>query len=73
MQVSIHEAKTNLSKLIQSALHGEEVIIAKGKSPVVKLTPLAVGYPDRNLGGAKGIIQEMPDNFNDEIDDFDEL
>ena len=40
MQVTIHSAKTNLSKLIEAALSGEEVIIAKGKTPVVKLVPL---------------------------------
>lgn len=37
MQVTIHEAKTNLSRLIQAALAGEEVVIAKGKQPLVKL------------------------------------
>ena len=36
--VTIYQAKTHLSKLIQEALAGEEIIIAKGKNPVVKLT-----------------------------------
>jgi prevent-host-death family protein len=40
MQVTVHSAKTNLSKLIDAALAGEEVIIAKGKTPVVKLVPI---------------------------------
>ncbi len=40
MQVTIHAAKTNLSKLIEAALSGEEVVIAKGKTPVVKLVPV---------------------------------
>lgn len=34
-QVTIHEAKTHLSKLIQLALEGEEILIAKGKQPLV--------------------------------------
>lgn len=38
MTVTIHEAKTNLSKLIKKAEEGEEVIIARGKEEVVKLT-----------------------------------
>jgi prevent-host-death family protein len=41
MQVTIHAAKTNLSKLIEAALKGEEVIIARGDKPVVKLVPIA--------------------------------
>jgi antitoxin (DNA-binding transcriptional repressor) of toxin-antitoxin stability system len=41
MQTTIHAAKTNLSRLIEAALAGEEVIIAKGKQPVVQIVPLA--------------------------------
>lgn len=38
---NIHEAKTTLSKLIERAVAGEEVIIAKAGKPVVRLTPIA--------------------------------
>ncbi|MCO5118051.1 MAG: type II toxin-antitoxin system prevent-host-death family antitoxin [Burkholderiaceae bacterium] len=41
MLVSVHAAKTNLSKLIEAALAGEEVVIAKGKRPVVRIVPVA--------------------------------
>jgi prevent-host-death family protein len=41
MQVTVHAAKTNLSKLIEAALAGEEVIIARGKRPVVKIVPIS--------------------------------
>jgi prevent-host-death family protein len=40
MQITIHAAKTNLSKLIDAALKGEEVIIARGDTPVVRLVPV---------------------------------
>ena len=40
MQVTVHAAKTNLSKLIEAALRGEEIIIARGDQPVVKLVPI---------------------------------
>jgi prevent-host-death family protein len=40
MQMTIHAAKTNLSKLIDAALKGEEVIIARGDTPVVRLVPV---------------------------------
>ena len=72
MNVTIHEAKTNLSKLIREALHGEEVIISRGSEPVVRITPLEPAYPKRTLGGASGMVKYMSDDFNDEIDDFDD-
>ena len=37
MQVNVHQAKTQLSKLIEAALRGEEVVIARGDVPVVRL------------------------------------
>ena len=47
MQVTIHAAKTNLSKLIEAALKGEEVIIARGDQPVVRLVPIEKRKPFR--------------------------
>jgi prevent-host-death family protein len=43
MQVTVHAAKTHLSKLIEAALSGEEVVIARGRKPVVKLVPIPQG------------------------------
>lgn len=40
-RVTIHTAKTHLSRLIEAALAGEEVIIARGNTPVVRLVPVA--------------------------------
>ncbi len=42
-KVTIHVAKTQLSRLIEAALSGEEVIIAKGEKPVVRLVPIPQG------------------------------
>lgn len=39
-KANIHEAKTNLSKLIEQALNGEEVVIAKAGKPLVRLVPV---------------------------------
>ena len=47
--VKIHEAKTNLSKLIAQAQRGEEVVIARGKTPVVRLVPIGVVEGRRQL------------------------
>ncbi|MBL8573393.1 MAG: type II toxin-antitoxin system Phd/YefM family antitoxin [Hyphomicrobiaceae bacterium] len=57
MQVTVHVAKTNLSKLIEAALAGEEVIIARGKRPAVRIVPVEqrpfrVGILSGELTGA---------------------
>lgn len=39
-KVNMHEAKTNFSKLVERALQGEEIVIARSGKPLVKLVPL---------------------------------
>jgi prevent-host-death family protein len=51
---SIHDAKTNLSRLIERACAGEEVVIARGKTPVVKIVPIHAEPPRRRFGSMKG-------------------
>ncbi len=50
MQVSIHEAKTQLSRLIAAVERGEEVVIARRDKPVARLVPIATERPKRKLG-----------------------
>ncbi|MGO9545443.1 MAG: type II toxin-antitoxin system Phd/YefM family antitoxin [Rhodomicrobium sp.] len=60
---TVHEAKTNLSKLIERAERGEEVIIARKDKPVVRLLPLGdAGKPKRQPGMLKGVLPEIPDS-----------
>ena len=40
MQVTIHSAKTHLSRLIKQACEGEEIVISRGKQPVARLVPI---------------------------------
>jgi prevent-host-death family protein len=55
VEVNIHEAKSNLSKLIERARSGDEVIIAKAGTPMVRLVP--VERPTKRIfGSAKGQI-----------------
>jgi prevent-host-death family protein len=51
---SIHSAKTHLSRLIDRACAGEDIIIARGKTPVVKLVPAESDSPRRKFGAMKG-------------------
>jgi len=61
---TVHEAKTNLSKLLRKAARGEEVIIARGKKPVAKLVALASQEKKRIPGRLKGKIWYAPDAFD---------
>ena len=62
MQVTIHAAKTQLSRLIEAALAGEEVIIARGKTPVAKL--VAIPKTQFKIGILKGELKgDGPDFF----------
>ena len=60
--VKIHEAKTHLSQLIARAEAGEEIVIARGDQPVVRLTPVTKAKPKRVPGILKGKIT-LPDEF----------
>ena len=72
MKVTIHEAKTHLSRLIQKALDGEEVIIAKRNQPLVKLVTISPDSQTIRFGGLSDIILSMDDSFDDELEDFSE-
>ena len=61
--VKVHEAKTQLSKLIARAEAGEEVIIARGKKPVVRLIPVEDSKPRRQFGAMKGKVWVGPEFF----------
>lgn len=64
-KATIFEAKTNLSKLVQLALNGEEVQITSGRErkPVAKLVALDVPRADRRLGFMEGLGQVGPEFF----------
>ena len=52
--VTIHQAKTNLSRLIEKACAGEEIVIARGSQPVARLVALADKNGRRQPGSLKG-------------------
>lgn len=68
IDVNIHEAKTHLSRLLEQALAGDEVIIKKAGKPLVRLTPVASAPAPRRLGTAKGQIT-IADDFDDPLPD----
>lgn len=63
MKVNIHYAKTHLSKLIEQAENGEEVILARNGKPAVKLEPIPAEKPKSLLGALKGKMW-ISEDFN---------
>jgi prevent-host-death family protein len=60
---TVHEAKTNLSKLIRKACAGDTVVIARGKEPVVRLVPIRSRRKKRVPGRFEGKIFATPKAF----------
>lgn len=60
---TIHQAKTNLSRLIAKAEAGEDVVITRGKDPVVRLEPFSKKKGRRVPGLLKGKVPDLPDEF----------
>jgi prevent-host-death family protein len=61
--VNMHEAKSQLSALVKQALEGEDVVIAKAGTPVVRLVPFQQTKAPRRPGRLKGQIR-MADDFD---------
>ncbi len=68
--VNIHEAKTQLSKLLEQVQAGEDVVIAKAGAPIVRLIPYAP--PKRKIAPPGAMEGEgwIADDFDDPIDDL---
>ena len=62
---TVHEAKTNLSKLIAEVIAGGEVVIARGAVPAVRLVPVSVPGK-RRFGALRGKIA-IDARFNDPL------
>lgn len=65
MKVTIHQAKTQLSKLIAAAERGEEIIIARRDKPVARLSMIEEYSGKTRIGGLKGRKFKMTANFDD--------
>lgn len=65
-QIGMHEAKTKLSQLVERAVSGEDIVIARNGTPVVRLVPVA---GTSSLGTVRGVWRDQIEL----ADDFDEL
>lgn len=69
--VTIHEAKTQFSKLVRRAEAGEEIVVRRGQQPVARIVPLEKTAAVRGFGSMKGEIRIGKD-FDQPLDDFAE-
>ena len=67
MPVNIHEAKTHLSRLVDRAAAGEEIVIARAGKPLARLVAYQPPAAERQLGAWQGKVWVAPDF--DEVDD----
>jgi prevent-host-death family protein len=67
--VNIHEAKTHLSRLVERAEAGEEIVIARAGKPVARLGPLREKRGPRQLGGWEGRVWIAAD-FDEEDEEI---
>jgi prevent-host-death family protein len=58
--VNMHDAKTHLSRLVEEAARGEEIVIAKAGKPIVRLVPVTALRGLRPLGALSGQVVESP-------------
>lgn len=58
--VNVHAAKTNLSRLLERAEAGEEIVIGRAGKPIAKLVPYVPDRPKRIFGRLKGQIRILP-------------
>lgn len=66
--VNVHAAKSQLSRLLDAAAAGEEVIIAKAGKPIARLVPVEPQKDRRKLGILAGKLH-VPDDFDDPLPD----
>ena len=60
---NVHEAKTNLSKLLERTADGEEIIIARAGVPVARLVAIGAPAAERPLGSERGTVL-IADDFD---------
>jgi prevent-host-death family protein len=60
-KINIQDAKTHLSRLVEEAISGETVVLAKAGRPVVQLVPIGNVDRPRTPGLLRGKVEESPD------------
>ena len=68
--IMLEDPDIQLSRLVQQAIEGEEVILLRDSAPVAKIIPLPQETPKSGYGSAKDVILYMADDFDAPLEDF---
>lgn len=68
-QFNIHEAKTQLSRIVERVEHGEEIIISRAGEPVAKVVPLPRRFHRPGYGSLKGKLKLADDWDSPEVNE----
>ena len=68
-QFNIHDAKTNLSRIIERVEHGEEIIISRAGNPVAKVVPLTHRLDRTGRGSLRGKLVAAEDWDSDDVNE----
>jgi prevent-host-death family protein len=63
IKVNVHEAKTNLSRLLLRVAAGEEVVVSKSGKPIARIVAFSESHKSRPLGLDEGLF-DVPEDFN---------
>jgi prevent-host-death family protein len=66
--ITIHQAKTHLSRFLKEVEGGETLIVARGNKPVARIVPFTAD--ERRFDGLTDVIVRIDESFSDPLDDF---
>jgi prevent-host-death family protein len=66
--VTIQHGKAHFAQLIPRVLAGEEIIVARGKEPVVKIVPIPATKKERTFGSGKGMVKYISPDFDESLE-----
>ncbi len=70
LSVSIQEVTTHFPTYLAQVEQGEDIIITRFGEPLAKLSAIISDNNQRRLGGGRGVVKKMSEDFDSEIDDM---
>lgn len=70
--VTIHQAKTHLSRIVERVQAGEKIVVVRGREPVMALRAIRAPRAKRRVGGLPHLVVHMADDFDAPLEDFAE-
>jgi prevent-host-death family protein len=71
-RVAVEESGPDVSRLVESASKGREIVITKAGQPVAKIVPITISHMRPKAGYAKGTVVRMSQDFDDPLPEFED-